>query len=110
MTAALSKVLRVGTIFHHKYDFGTPTELRLRVIGERQAKVRGKTVQVLARNEPPFIACEECDKATAKVCSQCIWEGEGWLCDACAASHECGEEMLLPVVNSPRVGMCGYTG
>jgi len=24
--------------------------------------------------------------------------------------HERGEKMLLPVVNSPRVGMCGYTG
>jgi hypothetical protein len=28
----------------------------------------------------------------------------------CAGGHECGEEMLLPVVNSPRVAMCGYTG
>lgn len=25
-------------------------------------------------------------------------------------THECGEDMLLPVVNSPRVGMCDYTG
>jgi hypothetical protein len=25
-------------------------------------------------------------------------------------THKCGEDMMLPVVNSPRVGMCGYTG
>jgi hypothetical protein len=33
-------------------------------------------------------------------------------CGAHAESeeHECGEEALLPVVNSPRMGMCGYTG
>ena len=37
-------------------------------------------------------------------------EGEGWVCDECAPKHKCGEDMLLPVVNSPRVGMCGYTG
>jgi hypothetical protein len=28
----------------------------------------------------------------------------------CAAKHECGEEMLLPVLNSPRAGVCGYCG
>jgi len=32
------------------------------------------------------------------------------VCEGCAGEHECGEEMLLPVVNSPRVGMCGYEG
>jgi hypothetical protein len=32
------------------------------------------------------------------------------LCQACAEDHECGEDMQLPVVNSPRVGVCGYAG
>jgi hypothetical protein len=45
--------------------------------------------------EPPLISCEVCGKPATEVC---------------AGEHECGEEMLLPVVNSPRVGMCGYTG
>lgn len=45
-----------------------------------------------------------------QVYAQCIYEGKGWLCDKCGRIHECGEDMLLPVVNSPRVGMCGYTG
>ena len=35
---------------------------------------------------------------------------EGWLCQSCADEHECGEDMLLPVVNSPRTGVCGYAG
>jgi hypothetical protein len=39
-----------------------------------------------------------------------LYPDEGWLCDECAVGHECGEEMLLPVVNSPRVGVCGYVG
>jgi hypothetical protein len=39
----------------------------------------------------------------ATACSQWIYEGTGWLCHACAPEHEGGEEMLLPVVNSPRV-------
>jgi hypothetical protein len=61
-------------------------------------------------NEPPSIPCMSCGKIAAQVCTECLWSGEGWLCDECAAEHECGEEMLLPVVNSPRVGVCGYTG
>jgi hypothetical protein len=30
--------------------------------------------------------------------------------DGCARSHEYGEEMLLPLVNLPRAGVCGYPG
>jgi hypothetical protein len=107
----LGKVLSVGQQFEHEYDFGTTTELKLKVVAEREGMaVKGKSVQVLAQNEPPEIPCENCGKLATQVCSQCIYEGEGWVCDDCAEEHECGEDMLLPVVNSPRVGMCGYTG
>src|SRR6266699_6043638 len=44
------------------------------------------------------------------ICTQCIYKDKGYLCDTCARSHKCGEEMLLPLVNSPRAGVCGYTG
>jgi len=45
-----------------------------------------------------------------QICTECQWDGSGWLCEACAKKHECGEEMMLPVVNSPRTGVCGYSG
>ncbi|MCI9662932.1 MAG: hypothetical protein HFI46_03510, partial [Lachnospiraceae bacterium] len=35
-------------------------------------------------------------------------EGDGWLCEDCVKTHECGEGMLLSVCNSPRMGVCGY--
>ena len=110
MRASLGKVLDVGTVFDYEYDFGSTTELRLRVLGEREGAARGRSIEVLARNDAPTIACDECGKPATQICSQCSWEGKGWLCDSCAAEHECGDEMLLPVVNSPRVGVCGYTG
>lgn len=94
----------------YEYDFGTATELKLKVISEQQASAKGSTIPVLARNVPPVILCEECGKPATEVCSQCIFEGRGWLCDDCVVEHECEKEMLLPVVNSPRVGMCAYTG
>ncbi|HBR09770.1 TPA: hypothetical protein DD712_00735 [Candidatus Acetothermia bacterium] len=109
MKVALGDVLGPGMNFYHKYDFGTTTELTLRVVSELEG-VNGKSIQLLARNDPPSIACEACGKIAAQVCAECIWSGKGWLCDECAREHECGEEMLLPVVNSPQVGMCGYIG
>jgi hypothetical protein len=51
-----------------------------------------------------------CGQEATQVCTQCIYEDEGWLCDACVSEHKCGDEMCLPVVNTPRVGMGGYTG
>ncbi len=110
MKRKLGDVLEAGMKFYHEYDFGTTTELTLRVLSERVGVAKGRSIQVLARNEPPAIVCVSCGKAATQVCSECVWDGEGWLCDKCASEHECGEEMLLPAANSPRVGMCGYTG
>jgi len=110
MNVALAQVLQPGTKFGYEYDFGTTTELTLKVVSEREGQARGKSVQILARNDPPPIVCQSCGQPATQVCTNCIWSGEGWLCDECAPDHSCGEEMLLPVVNSPRVGMCGYTG
>lgn len=110
MDVALDEVLSPGMKFFHEYDYGTTTDLILKVVSERESEIKGKSIHLLARNEPPSITCESCGKIATQVCSQCIWSGKGWLCNECAAKHECGEDMFLPVVNSPRVGMCGYTG
>lgn len=110
MAAALSRVLIPGLKFRHTYDFGTSTELNLRVVGEiRVAPAKGK-IRLLARNIAPVSECAECGKPATQICSQCSWDGDAWFCDPCALEHECGEEMLMPAVNSPRVGQCGYTG
>jgi hypothetical protein len=37
-------------------------------------------------------------------------ECEEFYCEKCLAENECEEEMALPVVNSPRMGVCGYAG
>jgi Plasmid pRiA4b ORF-3-like protein len=110
MRVRLDKVLSPGQTCSYEYDYGTTTELKLKVISEREVVAKGNAIQVLARNIPPLILGEICGKPATEVCSQCIFDDKGWLCDDCAEEHECGEEMLLPVVNSPRVGMCAYTG
>jgi hypothetical protein len=110
MSAKLGEVLQPGMKFYHEYDFGSTTHLALKVVSEQENKIKGKSILVLARNEPPPITCTLCGKMATHVCTECLYSGEGWLCDQCAAEHKCGEDMLLPVVNSPRVGTCGYTG
>jgi hypothetical protein len=110
MRVRLDKVLSPGLTFFHEYDFGTTTELSLKVLAEESREAKGPPIQVLARNTPPLIPCGVCGKPATEVCSQCVYDEQGWLCEACAQAHECGEDMFLPVVNSPRAGMCGYTG
>jgi hypothetical protein len=110
MDVALGDVLRPRMKFFHDYDFGTTTRLVLRVISVRDGDAKGGPIRLLARNDPPMIPCESCGKPATQVCTECLCQGGGWLCAPCAGKHDCAEEMFLPVVNSPRVGMCGYTG
>lgn len=112
MDYVLRDVLQPEMDFMHEYDFGTTTELNLKVLGKCKIIVKGKNkpVCILAQNEPPEIICDKCVKPATKICTECLLDGKGWLCYDCSKKHKCDEEMFLPVVNSPRTGMCGYTG
>ena len=55
----------------------------------------------------------ECGQAVTKLCLECLYEEEKWgtLCEEHAGEHahdEYGEP--LDLVNSPRLGLCDYTG
>jgi hypothetical protein len=112
MDRQLCDVLSPGMEMTYCYDFGKATELSVKVISVHDAVANGwKPIHLLARNKAPEIPCSVCDKAPAvKVCTACAAEGSGWLCEACAEEHPCGEEIILPVLNSPRTGVCGYDG
>ncbi|MEE4112859.1 MAG: hypothetical protein V2I40_08600 [Desulfobacteraceae bacterium] len=94
----------------HQYDFGSTTELMVQAMGRYHGPMKGK-IQILARNAQPIIPCDGCNaKPAVVICTECMWDDAGWLCEACAQTHDCDEDMFLPVVNSPRTGICGYTG
>jgi hypothetical protein len=105
MDVPIAKVLRPGWKFTHDYDFGSTTRLALRVVGEREGQAPQQRARLLARNEPPRILCERCQKNPAAWVE--VYEGYAWCCEKCCKNTE---EGVLPVVNSPRVGVCGYTG
>lgn len=109
MNTKVSEALGSGDRLGYVYDFGSSTELVVRLLGGVSASSKG-AVRLAARNEPPTWPCDACGKAATAVCTQCLYEGKGFCCAAHASDHDCGEDMLLPVVNSPRMGVCGYTG
>ena len=109
MNIKVSEALGPGVRLGYVYDFGSSTELVVRLLGGVNASLKG-AVRLAARNEPPTWPCDVCGKAATVVCTQCLYESRGFCCPACVSSHDCSEDMLLPVVNSPRMGVCGYTG
>jgi len=108
MDIRLDRVLRPGLKLFHQYDFGSTTDVQLKVVSRFDTTGGGKSVRLLARNLAPAIPCDECSALAVQVCTYC--GPEVWLCKACAPRHECGEDSYLRVVNSPRVATCGCTG
>ena len=110
----LSPRLRVREVFARRkvigyvYDFGSSTELVIKLT--KLVSAPGPTITLLARNEPPSNPCDECGLPAVSICADCSLQEGGLFCEEHAEDHPCGEERLLPVVNSPRMGVCGYCG
>jgi hypothetical protein len=98
----------IGDRLNYVYDFGSSTELVVTFAGV--AEGTSEEPVVVARNEPPVWPCDVCRLPAASVCSECGYAGDGFFCAQHGKEHNCGEDMLLPVVNSPRMGVCGYAG
>lgn len=98
----------------HIYDFGTSSETTIKCVDVRDGiSLTKKPIVLMARNNQPVIDCMECGKLATYLCMECMIEEDeaGTLCDEHAEDHphdDYGEPM--PIVKSPRVGMCGYTG
>lgn len=98
-----------GDIIHYDYDFGSTTKLKITVVGYTNRKKQKKAIRLLARNEKYEFACQNCGKQADYICCECMWEKDTpFLCEDCADEHE--HEYILTVVNSPRMGVCGYNG
>lgn len=158
MQVRVNRIFEEGMIFEYIYDFGSSTELLIRVVSVvnqleedeergnklnrldarasklsqvtgKKVKEKGKSrqlhssippshpshfVTIAARNDPIIFTCNSCKKAVAtNICTICLYDISrkgASLCDRCVRYHKCGEDMFLPIVNSPRSGECGYAG
>src|SRR4030042_4613209 len=59
-------VLQPGMQLSYEYDFGSTTELMLRVFSEFKSHTKTGEVEVLARNDPPQIKCSHCDNLATR--------------------------------------------
>lgn len=100
----------IGERFTYEYDFGSTTTLHLTVVDERAGRIGSRAVRLLAQNTAPVWPCAICAEPATVVCAYCLHdETTAFACARHRRQHPCGEtEGFLPVVNSPRMGVCGY--
>jgi len=114
MRARAERVFRPGVQLMHIYDFGTSSQTLLKVVGVREGKaLTSHPIVLMARNDLPEMYCMECGQPAVALCLACLYELNklGTLCEEHVQDHlheDYGEPM--PLVNSPRMGMCGYCG
>ncbi len=108
MEISLNNVLDVDTPFSHIYDYGSTTRIQLRILDALRFPVK-KQIYICARNQPPAFKCANCKNPASEICPSC----DVYYCGKCArlkvTSDDC-EHVFLPLVNSPRTGVCGYDG
>ena len=113
--ARIREVFRPGIQISYIYDFGSSSEMLIRNVSIRTGKPIEPRypVALMARNVQPASECITCGESATWLCFECIIEHETWgtLCERHSATHphkNYGDPGLL--VNSPRMGMCGYDG
>lgn len=103
-------VFEPGDQLLHEYDFGNTTECLLTVMGRTHREPQRSAVRLLARNVPLQFQCVQCGAPASDICTECMYEIDNpFYCADCGEQHK-HEDMLLPVTNSPRMGVCGYCG
>ena len=108
------EIFQPGVELLHIYDFGTSSMTRIRVVETRGGKpTTSHPIALMARNRTPESLCIQCKQPASWLCMECLIEEGVWgaLCDDHVESHphnNYGEPVAL--VNSPRLGMCGYRG
>ena len=108
MEVSLEHVLKVGQKFSYIYDYGSSTYINLRVIGEREGIIqeKKKPVQLLAQNTVPAFPCTVCGKPATTVAMGYFTDSiaNSVFCTECAKKQD-EEGGMLPIINSPRVGV-----
>ena len=113
MRTRIERAFEPGVELTHIYDFGTSSVTLIKAVGVREGKpLTPHPITLMARNTVPEEKCMECGEPASWLCLECLYEDEpGTLCDRHAKDHPHQDyEWMMPLVNSPRTGMCGYTG
>lgn len=101
----------IGDKLQYDYDFGSTTSLVITFIDKIVRETQKDSVRLLVRNVPDVYKCASCGDDADYICVECTWELDDFFyCEECLETHDHGDEMSLPITNSPRMGICGYCG
>lgn len=110
----VNQVFGDDTELTHIYDFGTESRTLIRTMDVREGSPTMKhLIELMARNHKPEAICMKCDREAAWLCIECMYDEDasGTLCDEHVDDHpHDAYGAPMPLLNSPRTGMCGYTG
>lgn len=113
MDVRVDEIFEPGMEIPYRYDFGSSTDLLIKVLDMREGKpLTQHPIVLMGRNNPFAPACMVCGQPATDLCTECLYEREDGRCELChehALEHE-HDDMIVPFANSPRVGVCGYTG
>ena len=110
----IENIFASGVALTHIYDFGTSSETVIKTVSMREGKpLTRHPIYLMARNKLPEAVCAECGADAGWYCVDCLIEQGEWinLCAQHLADHDHDDYGgPVPLVNSPRLGMCGYDG
>lgn len=120
-SAKIAMTKKVGEVFDkyaeitHIYDFGSESQTAVKFISKRQGKPLSKyPIELMARNLTPEVTCRECKEVAKWLCLECLYETEigGLICQKHYKNHKSHDNYgdVLELINSPRLGTCGYEG
>lgn len=108
----LKDVLNKGMNFIHEYDFGSTTKLKIKVVDKYTGIDQLEGISLLARNNKTKYECETCGENATYIITDYYYENFKPLCNNCMEdlSDEEDDMIFIPITNSPRMGVCGYSG
>jgi hypothetical protein len=115
MNDQVEEIFQPRIKIYYDYDYGTTTRVFLRAHKQYQLHLKDD-IFLLSRNEPLNIMCTSCKKYPAtNMCTVCLYDKDAFFCEKCSEKHAATCEDYpdyaeMPIVNSPRMGECGYTG
>ncbi len=104
----LYDLIAPGSTFTYVYDFGSPTSLSLKVIGETPITPPDGPLCLIARNDPPSIPCILCGADADFMLDDRTEDFPRYYCHECLVIIDYDPEDLEIISNSPRNGVCGY--
>ena len=115
MGELVANIFEENMVLKYDYDFGSTTSLDIKVLKFYHVSLK-ESITLLSRNEPLAIMCSVCKKQPAvKICTVHMYEEQAFYCKDCQKKHakvcdDFNDYAAMPVVNSPRMGVCGYDG